>query len=67
MREIVAELGAEVLRRILGSDKDTSGNSYAYIEHYAKEKGKTVLDACLSVLQETAKVVGLILETAQAA
>ncbi|MBI5078832.1 antirestriction protein [Candidatus Saganbacteria bacterium] len=64
VQEIVADLGAEVLRRILGSEKDTSGNAYAYIESYAGEQGKTVLEACLSVLGETAKVVGLILETA---
>jgi len=64
LQEIVAELGAEVLRRILGSDTDTSGNSYAYIERYAEKKKLSVLDACLKVLNETAKVVGLVLETA---
>jgi len=66
IQEIVAELGAEVLRRIVGADKDSSGNAYAYIERYAAEKELTVLDACLRVLHETAKVVGLILETAEA-
>jgi len=65
IQEIVAELGSEVLRRIMGSDKDTSGNTFAYIERYAAEKELTVLDACLKVLHETAKVVGLILETAE--
>jgi len=65
IQEIVAELGAEVLRRIVGAEKDSSGNAYAYIERYAAEKKLTVLDACLRVLHETAKVVGLILETAE--
>jgi len=65
MQEIVAELGAEILRRLLGSDRDTSGNSFAYIERYAEKKKLTVLDACLKALQESARVVGLILETAE--
>jgi len=65
IQEIVAELGSEVLRRIMGSDKDTSGNTFAYIERYAAEKELSVLDACLKVLHETAKVVGLILEAAE--
>ncbi len=64
IKEIVAELGSEVLRRILGSETDTSGNCYAYIEAYAKRMRSSVLTACLKVLRETAEVVGLILETA---
>ncbi len=64
IQEIVAELGSEVLRRILGSETDTSGNCYAYIQAYAKRMKSSVLTACLKVLRETAEVVGLILETA---
>jgi antirestriction protein ArdC len=63
-QEIIAELGSEVLKRILGSDTDTSGNSYKYIERYAKEEKLSVLEACLDVLKETAAVVALILEKA---
>jgi len=64
IQEIVAELGAEVLRRILGSEKDTSGHSYSYIESYASKMKVSTLNACLKVLRETAEVVGLILESA---
>ena len=64
MQEIVAELGAEVLRRLLGSEKDTSGLSYAYIETYAAKMKLTLLTACLKVLRETASVVALILKVA---
>lgn len=66
IQEIVAELGSEVLRRILGSETDTSGNCHAYIEAYAKQMKMSVLSACLKVLRETAEVVGLILKTAAA-
>lgn len=64
MQEIVAELGAEVLRRLLGSEKDTSGLSYAYIESYAVRMKQSILTACLKALRETADVVALILKVA---
>lgn len=61
-QEIVAEFGAEVLRSMLGLEKDTSGVSYDYVESYARKIGKTVAEACRSVLSETAKAIELILK-----
>lgn len=62
-QEIIAEFGAEVLAALFGTNKDTSGNSYQYIERYASQNGQTVIDACLSVLHEAAEVLTIILET----
>ena len=40
LQEIVAELSAQALCRMVGIDgKDTTGNSYEYIERYAEELG----------------------------
>ena len=66
LREIVAELGAEVLRQLYGeaSSKDTSGISLEYVKHYAEEAKLELLNACLKVLSETAKAIGLIIESA---
>jgi len=61
-QEIVAELSAEALCRIVGLKKETTGNSYRYIEGYAKEAGLNPVMACLQVLNETEKVLKLILQ-----
>jgi len=61
-QEIVAELSAEALCRIVGLKKETTGNSYRYIENYAKKAGLNPVMACLQVLNETEKVLKLILE-----
>jgi antirestriction protein ArdC len=61
-QEIVAELSAEALSRILGLQKDTTGNSYRYIESYAAQAGLTPVAACLQVLSDTEKVLKLILQ-----
>lgn len=63
-QEIVAELSAEALCRIVGLKKETTGNSYRYIESYAKEAGLNPVMACLQVLNETEKVLKLILQEA---
>ena len=63
-QEIVAELGAAVLARLYGHQIDVRQDSYEYIKRYAQSENKDVLDACLSVLTETAKVVSLIMDTA---
>jgi len=63
LQEIVAELSAEALCRIVGKcSKDTTGNSYRYIERYAKRIKKTAHAACLQVLNETENILNLILE-----
>lgn len=62
-QEIVAELSAQALCRIVGSQPhSTLGNSYRYIEGYAKEAGLSPLSACLQVLESVEKVLSLILE-----
>jgi hypothetical protein len=43
-------------------DKDTTGNSYQYIERYAKDIGLSAHNACLQVLKETEKVLTIILK-----
>jgi hypothetical protein len=61
-QEIVAELSAQALCRIVGKQaKDTTGNSFRYIEQYAEQVNMTVHTACLKVMSETEKVLNLIL------
>lgn len=62
LQEIVAELSAQALCRIVGKQPiDTTGNSYRYIEHYAKKINLSPWAACLKVMAETEKVLNLIL------
>jgi predicted SprT family Zn-dependent metalloprotease len=63
LQEIIAELSAQALCRMVGKkDKDSTGNSYQYIERYAKDIGMSAHNACLKVLKETEKVLTLILK-----
>lgn len=62
LEEIVAELSALVLCKIVGKQQSTTqGNSYRYIEQYAEKLKMSVHGACLKVLTETEKVLTLIL------
>lgn len=62
LQEIVAELSAQALCRLVGKRiVDTTGNSFQYIEHYAEKIKISPYAACLKVLGETEKVMGLIL------
>jgi hypothetical protein len=62
-QEIVAELAATALCKLVGKDpRDSLGNSYQYIEAYAEEVEITALTACLKVMSETEKVINLILK-----
>ena len=62
-QEIVAELSAQALCRLVGKqDNDTTGNSFRYIERYAKGVKMSAHAACLKVLGETEKVLNLILK-----
>ena len=61
-QEITAELCAQVLTKLVGKQpQDKLGNSYQYIEHYAKDAGLSPLSACLNVLNSVEKVLSLIL------
>ena len=60
--EIVAELSAQVLCQLVGRRMDgTLGNSYRYIERYAKVAGLSPISACLRVIDDVEKVLSLIL------
>lgn len=62
-QEIVAELSAQALCQLVGKNPiDTAGNSFQYIERYAKKLKMSVYFACLHVLSETEKVLNLILQ-----
>jgi hypothetical protein len=66
LQEIIAELSAQALCRMVGKkDKDTTGNSFEYIERYAKDINLSAHNACLKVLKETEKVLNLILKGEQ--
>lgn len=60
-QEIVAELSAEAICRLVGLKKDTTGNCYQYIERYAKKAELTPVNACLQVLSDVEKVIKLII------
>ncbi len=63
LQEIVAELSAQALCRLVGKQSsDTTGNSFNYIERYAKKLKMSPHAACLKVLGETEKVLDLILK-----
>ena len=67
LQEIVAELSAQALCRLVGKNlADTTGNSYMYIERYAEKIGLSPYSACLKVLGETEKVLNLILAGGEA-
>lgn len=63
LQEIIAELSAQALCRLVGKrTEDTTGNSFRYIERYAKKIKKSAHYACLYVMSETEKVLNLILD-----
>ena len=63
LQEIVAELSALALCRLVGTSGDKFlGNSYRYIENYANEIKMSPYSAVLKVISETEKVLKLILE-----
>jgi len=63
LQEIVAELSAQALCRLVGKQTENSiGNSFRYIERYARKIKMTPYLACLKVLTETEKVLTLILK-----
>ena len=62
LQEIIAELSAQALCRIVGKkETDTTGNSYHYIENYAEKIQMNPYTACLKVMSETEKVLNIIL------
>ena len=63
IQEIVAELSAQALCNLVGKKaNETFGNSFRYIERYAKSMKLSPFSACLKALSETEKVINLILQ-----
>ena len=60
-KEIVAELSAAALCRIVGKTSKHLGNSYRYIKHYATEANLSPVKACLQVLADVESTLKLIL------
>ena len=61
-KETVAELTAAVLCKIVGKTSRYLGNNYQYIKHYARETNLTPVRACMEVMADVEKVLGLILK-----
>ena len=61
-QEIVAELAAASLCKIVGKTSKFLGNSYQYIEKYAAQANLTPWQGCIRVMGEVERVLNLILE-----
>lgn len=62
-QEIVAELSAQALCRIVGKSGEMYlGNSYTYIANYATKAKLSPLSACAKVMVDVEKVLNLILK-----
>jgi antirestriction protein ArdC len=61
-QEIVAELSAAVLCKIVGKTSKFLGRNYQYIESYAKQVHLTAVQGCLKVMSDVESVLNLILK-----
>jgi hypothetical protein len=62
-QEIVAELSAQALCQIIGKRAESSlGNSFKYIESYARQAGLNPVHACMQVIGDVEAVLKLILK-----
>ncbi|RJR18192.1 MAG: antirestriction protein [Nitrospiraceae bacterium] len=59
-QEIVAELSAVTLCKLIGKNSIYFGHSYRYIEEYARTAHLTALQGCLAVMADVEKVLNLI-------
>jgi len=65
-QEATAELGAQVLYQVFGDgEDDTTGNTYEYIQHYAKEGGFSVGKAIYKVMGRVQRALELVLDEAK--
>jgi antirestriction protein ArdC len=60
-QEIVAELSAAALCKLVGKTSNHLGNSYRYIERYARDAKLTPWQGCMRVMSDTEKVLNLIM------
>jgi antirestriction protein ArdC len=63
-KEVVAELAAAALCKIVGKNSKYLGTSYQYIRHYAEQEGLSPVKACLRVINQTEAVLSVILQLA---
>jgi len=61
-KEVVAELAAAALCRIVGKESSNLGNSFQYVKHYAEQEGLSPVKACLKVINQTEAVLTSILK-----
>jgi len=61
-KEVVAELAAAALCRIVGKESQYLGTGYQYIKHYADKEGLSPVKACLKVISQTVAVLTAILQ-----
>ena len=61
-QEIIAELSAQALCHLIGKQpSDNLGNTFRYIESYAKRAGLKPVSACLKVIDDVEKVLNFML------
>jgi len=60
-QEIVAELAAVTLCKLIGKTSNHLGNSYRYISEYAGSANLTPWQGCMRVMSDTEKVLNLIM------
>ena len=60
-QEIVAELSAAVLCRVVGKTSKHLGSSYRYIEEYGRRANLTPWQGCMKAMSDTEKVLSLII------
>ena len=61
-KELVAELAAAALCRIVGKDSEHLGTGFQYIKHYAEQEGLSPVKACLKVIHQTEAMLTAILQ-----
>jgi antirestriction protein ArdC len=64
-QEIVAELAAAVLCKIVGKTSKFLGNSYHYIERYARQANLSSWQGCIKVMADVEKVLDLVLRQSE--
>jgi len=60
-KEVVAELAAAALCKIVGKESKHMGSSYQYVKHYAEQEGLSPVKACLKAINQTEAVLTTIL------
>jgi hypothetical protein len=62
-QEIVAELTAAVLCRMVGKTSKYFGNNYRYVAHYAAKAKLSTTQACMKVIGDVERVLAMVLDS----